>query len=73
MRFAIVEWLDTECVIKEEPPHALPLMKSIGWLIKKKDKIILFHLLTPQYKEDLSSTISTSIPTGCVKKIQYLK
>lgn len=69
-KIGIVYWEDAQTLRKEEDlPKVCPIMKSIGVIHKMKNYILVVSLVAP----DDSCGVSTIIPKGCLKRIQWLK
>jgi hypothetical protein len=70
LKLALVSWLDAQSIRKwEELPDKCPLMRSVGYLEKRKNYHLVISLLDP----DNFGQVSTIIPNGCVQKVKYLK
>jgi len=69
-KIGIVFWSDTCVYIRQEPEHACPINRSIGYIKKLKDMVLVISLLTDD--DDLSRSVSQTIPNGCIKRIEYL-
>jgi hypothetical protein len=65
-----VQWKDAKVFVDPTDDFSLPIMTSIGYLIKKdKEKYLLANLLA----EDGMPRVVTVIPIALVKKVTKLK
>jgi hypothetical protein len=65
-----VQWKDAKVFVDPTDDFSLPIMTSIGYLIKKdKEKYLLANLLA----EDGMPRVVTAIPIALVKKVTKLK
>ncbi len=71
LRAGIVCWRDAQITVRETPPIELPLMQSVGFIKKMKDRYIVIALMPPDH--DLDSSVVMNIPKGMVEKIIWLR
>ena len=68
-KIILVEWKDAKVFVDPTDDFSLPIMTSVGFLIKKdKDKYLLANLLA----DDDMPRVVTAVPTCLVKKVKYL-
>ena len=70
LKIGVVYWQDAEVVRRDNPPEKCPTMESMGRIKVFNDRVVVFHLITPD--GDVSNMIHTTIPKGCIERIEYL-
>ena len=69
-KIVMVEWHDAKVFVDPTDDFSLPIMTSVGFLIKKdKTKYLLANLLA----DDGMPRVITAIPRVLIKKVIYLK
>lgn len=71
LRAGIVCWRDAQITVRETLPDELPLMQSVGFIERRRDRYIIISLIPPDH--DLDSSVVMNIPKGVVEKIIWLR